>query len=262
MAIPSLDRQLLSALSIPLPPFAEQTRIAQLLDEAFEAIAIATANAEKNLQNARDLIESHLRDSLTKSSEGWTQAKLGSIGQIQMCKRVLKNQTNTVSGVPFYKIGTFGKVADAFIPAELFEKFRRKYAYPMLGEVLISAAGTIGKRVVFDGAPSYFQDSNIVWLKNDESIILNSYLYYYYAICDFNPTKGTTINRLYNDDLRNLVISFPKSLATQRKLISRIEVLQSESGRLLGLYSLKLDQLLRLRQALLQQNFSERIRSA
>ena len=90
----------------------------------------------------------------------------------------MKNQTNSESGIPFYKIGTFGKVADAYISNEVYEEYKKLYSYPKKGDILMSASGTIGRTVVFNGEPSYFQDSNIVWVDNDETKVLNSYLNY------------------------------------------------------------------------------------
>jgi type I restriction enzyme S subunit len=85
--------------------------------------------------------------------EDWKVNTLGEIGDVRMCKRVLKQQTRSNGDVPFYKIGTFGGVADAYINHSLFEEFKRKYSYPKKGDVLISAAGTIGSSVIFDGSP-------------------------------------------------------------------------------------------------------------
>ncbi|HEL0817616.1 TPA: restriction endonuclease subunit S, partial [Streptococcus equi subsp. zooepidemicus] len=93
---------------------------------------------------------------------------LGEIGEIQMCKRILKNQTSSKGDIPFYKIGTFGKIADSFISRELFDEYKKKYSYPKKGEILISASGTIGRTVIFDGENAYFQDSNIVWVSHNE----------------------------------------------------------------------------------------------
>ena len=145
--------------------------------------------------------------------------KLGEIGEICMCKRILKEETNTIGGIPFYKIGTFGNTADAFISRSKFEEYKEKYSYPQKGEVLISAAGTIGRTVVFDGEDSYFQDCNIVWIKNDETKVLNQYLLYCYQNIHWQKSKGSTILRLYNDDIRNTEISVP-SLDHQRKIVS------------------------------------------
>ena len=131
---------------------------------------------------------------------------MGDVGSICMCKRILKSQTNTVSGVPFYKIGTFGKEADAYISKETYDEYRSRYNFPKKGDVLISAAGTIGRTVVYDGKPAYFQDSNIVWIDNDESIVLNSYLRYCYELKPWKASEGGTIPRLYNDNIAKAVI--------------------------------------------------------
>ena len=134
---------------------------------------------------------------------------LGDLGKVSMCKRVLKHQTSSKGDVPFYKIGTFGKEPDAYITRELFEEYKTKYSYPQAGEVLISASGTIGRTVIFDGQDSYFQDSNIVWIENNESEILNKYLYYFYQIVNWNVAEGGTIKRLYNDNLRKIKVPIP-----------------------------------------------------
>jgi type I restriction enzyme S subunit len=241
---------------------AEQQRIVRLLDEAFKGIGIAQANAETNLQNARALFESHLRASVMRKENGWAEVELGSIGQVEMCKRILKQQTNSISGIPFYKIGTFGKTADAFIPLELFKDYRARYSYPKKGDILLSAAGTIGRRVAFNGEPAYFQDSNIVWVANSERVILNSYLYYFYGACDFNPSKGTTINRLYNDDLRRLVVYFPPSLDAQSRVVDQLNELGSATEYLTRLYSRKLVQLKALKQSLLERAFAGELEAA
>lgn len=144
--------------------------------------------------------------------------KLGDVGEIQMCKRILKNQTKDKGDIPFYKIGTFGKTADAFISRELFEEYKEKYSYPKTGEVLISASGTIGRTVIFGGEDAYFQDSNIVWISHDGSKVLNKYLYYFYQIVKWPQSKGGTITRLYNYNLINLQIPIP-SLELQAEIV-------------------------------------------
>ncbi|MGC9208204.1 restriction endonuclease subunit S, partial [Acidithiobacillus sp.] len=170
------------------------------------------------------------RDQLLSFENGEVEWKtLGEIGEVRMCKRILKSQTSSEGEVPFYKIGTFGKVPDAYIPRRLFEEYKSKYSYPKIGEVLISASGTIGRTVVFDGEDSYFQDSNIVWIENDESVILNKFLFYFYKIANWDTSEGGTIQRLYNDNLRKLLIPIPypndpvKSLAEQARIVAILD---------------------------------------
>lgn len=132
----------------------------------------------------------------------WEVKRLGEIGEPLMCRRVLKSQTSSNGEIPFYKIGTFGKKPDAYMSRALFDELRRAYSYPRKGDVLISAAGTIGRVVVFDGKDAYFQDSNIVWVDNDESVALNEYLLWCYRIAKWTTEDGGTVSRLYNANLK------------------------------------------------------------
>lgn len=158
---------------------------------------------------------------LGKIPEDWDVCNLGSIGVPLMCKRIMKWQTNETAGVPFYKIGTFGKQADAFIAPDIWRYMITHFNYPRKGDILISAAGTIGRTVVFDGQPSYFQDSNIVWINNDEEKVLNPYLEYAYTKVAWS-TDASTISRLYNSNLKSALILFPHDKAEQQRIASAL----------------------------------------
>jgi type I restriction enzyme S subunit len=256
LTVPKLNQGSLREFPVPVPPLAEQQRIVGLLDEAFEGLATAKANAEKNLQNARALFESHLQSVFTQKGEGWVETTLGEIGKVSMCRRIFKEETITTAGIPFFKIGTFGKEPDAFIPSQIYNEYRAEYPFPKKGDVLISASGTIGRRVRYDGEPAYFQDSNIVWIDNDEKKAVNDYLYHFYGACAWNSTKGATISRLYNDNLRRIVIAFPESLQEQRRIVAQLDELSEETQRLARLYERKLAALEELKKSLLHQAFA------
>jgi type I restriction enzyme S subunit len=179
----------------------------------------------------------------------WEVMALGKIGDVRMCKRVLKQQTREHGDVPFYKIGTFGDVADAFISYALFDEFRRKYSFPKKGDVLISAAGTIGRTVVYDGAPAYFQDSNIVWIENDESKITNAYLWHRYQVTKWAVSHGGTVARLYNDNLRTKIHVTVPSLSEQCAIATALSDVEALLGGLARLIAKKRD----LKQAAMQQ---------
>ncbi|WRB83929.1 restriction endonuclease subunit S [Helicobacter pylori] len=138
----------------------------------------------------------------------WQRVRLGDVGKPCMCKRVMKHQTTRYGEIPFYKIGTFGNTADAFISKKLFLEYKTKYSFPKKGDILISASGTIGRAVIYDGKPAYFQDSNIVWIDNDEILVKNDFLFYAYSNVKWN-TEHTTILRLYNDNFKNTLIPLP-----------------------------------------------------
>ena len=210
---------------IPLPPIEIQSEIVHTLDNYTENVVKLQNQLTAEL-TARQKQYTFYRNKLLTFS-GNEKAKivkisLGDIGPICMCKRILKSQTNTVEGVPFYKIGTFGKKADAYISKETFDEYRSKYSFPKKGDVLISAAGTIGRTVVYDGKPAYFQDSNIVWIDNNESVVLNSYLRYCYELKPWKVSSGGTIQRLYNDNIAKAVIAVPP-IEEQKRIVSILD---------------------------------------
>ena len=154
--------------------------------------------------------------------EDWEMKRLGEIGEVLMCKRIMKYQTDSCGDIPFFKIGTFGGKPDAYISKEVFNEYKTKYSYPKVGDVLISAAGTIGRSVIFDGTPSYYQDSNIVWIDNDNKQVLNKYLYYYYSTINWITDTGT-IPRLYNGALKAIQIPTPP-IEQQTRIVSILEL--------------------------------------
>lgn len=124
-----------------------------------------------------------------------------------MCKRIYKEQTSEQGDVPFFKIGTFGANPDAFISNELFEDFKCIYPYPTPGTLLISAAGSIGRVVEYQGEKAYFQDSNIVWLEHDHRLN-DAFLKPLYSRIEWG-LEGSTIKRLYNKDLLSAEVTVP-----------------------------------------------------
>ncbi|EOV7014699.1 restriction endonuclease subunit S, partial [Escherichia coli] len=209
----------------PEKSLAIQSEIVRILDKFTELTAELTAEL-----TMRKKQYNYYRDQLLSFKEGEVEWKaLGEIGEVRMCKRILKSQTSSEGEIPFYKIGTFGKEPDSYISRKLFNEFKEKYSYPKVGEVLISASGTIGRTVIFDGRESYFQDSNIVWIENNEKIVLNKYLFYFYKIAKWGISEGGTIKRLYNDNLRKLMIPVPfpdspeRSLVEQQKIVKLLD---------------------------------------
>lgn len=184
----------------------------------------------------------------------WEEFKLGDIGPVSMCKRIFKDETESVGDIPFYKIGTFGKEADAFITRTKFEEFKRNHSFPQVGDILISAAGTIGRTVIYNGEDAYFQDSNIVWIANDQSKVANSFL----AICYENikwTTENTTIARLYNANLKSKNIAVP-SLPEQKKIAAFLGVVDDKITALRA----RRDALTRYKRGLMQAIFSQDLR--
>ncbi len=179
----------------------------------------------------------------------WEQCKLGDLGSVAMNKRIFKEQTSESGDIPFYKIGTFGATADAFISRELFETYKKKYPYPKIGDLLISASGSIGRVVEYKGNDEYFQDSNIVWLKHDDRIN-NLFLKQFYSIVKWHGLEGSTIKRLYNKNILETTIHLPV-FDEQEK----IGTLFKQLDDIITLHQRKLEQLKELKKAYLQLMF-------
>lgn len=185
-------------------------------------------------------------------TDDWEQRKLGDFGNVAMNKRIFKNQTSDSGEIPFYKIGTFGKKANSFISKKLFEQYKAKYPYPKIGDILISASGSIGRTVVYKGEDAYFQDSNIVWLNHDKQLT-NSFLKQFYLIVKWKGLEGSTIKRLYNKDILSTVINVP-SVQEQSKIGDIFSMLDN----LITLQQRKLEELNLLNQGMLQQMFANK----
>lgn len=185
-------------------------------------------------------------------TDDWKQRKLGDVGSVSMCRRIFKEQTSESGDIPFYKIGTFGGEADAFISRELFEEYKAKYPYPKKGDILISASGSIGRTVEFTGENEYFQDSNIVWLNHDERLD-NSFLKCFYSVVKWAGIEGSTIKRLYNDNILNTTITLP-SVAEQKKIGEYFSIID----HLITLSQRKIDKLKNLKKSMLEKMFPKK----
>ena len=170
--------------------------------------------------------------------EDWECVKIKDVATISMCKRIFANQTSTIGDVPFYKIGTFGKEADAYISRKLYVEYRNKYSFPQKGDILISAAGTLGRTVVYDGEKAYFQDSNIVWLDINKTRLCNEYLNQYYKVIKWASSEGSTIARLYNGIIYATYISLPPLPEQQRiaEALSDVDGMISSLEKLIAKY--------------------------
>lgn len=218
MGNPKLMSNQIAPIEIPIPPLEVQEEIVRILDNFINLAAELQARQEQYEYYRNKLLTFN---ELKGVGQSVTWMKMSEIGEICMCKRITKDQTNNIDGVPFYKIGTFGKVADAYISRDLYEDYKSRFSFPRKGEILISASGTIGRTVVYDGRDAYFQDSNIVWVHNDETKVLNKYLYHYYQVIEWE-VEGGTIKRLYNNNLAKTKIVVPP-ISEQEHIVSILD---------------------------------------
>ena len=182
-------------------------------------------------------------------TDTWEQRKFKDYGSVAMCKRIFKYETSDSGDIPFYKIGTFGNKADAFITNEKYEYYKSKFSFPNKGDILLSASGTIGRIVEYSGEKAYFQDSNIVWLNHNDNI-KNSFLKVLYPIVKWDGIEGSTIKRLYNSNFLSTEIHVPKV-----KEQEKIGVLFEKIDNLITLHQHKLEKLKNMKKSLLNKMF-------
>ena len=222
-----------SKMEFKVPCLDEQKKIGEYFEKLDNLITLHQRKYDKLTNVKKSMLEKMFPQNGSNApeirfkgfTEAWEQRKLGEIGSVSMCRRIFKEQTSENGEIPFYKIGTFGGEADAFISRELFEEYKAKYQYPKKGDILISASGSIGRTVVFTGKNEYFQDSNIVWLNHDKHLD-NSFLKCFYSIVKWAGIEGSTIKRLYNDNILNTAITLP-SVEEQQKIGAYFENLDN-----------------------------------
>lgn len=257
-------------LEAPFPQNEEQHAIATALSDMDALIEAKTALLEKK----RAIKQGAMQELLTGKRrlpgfpvtpmkhteigvlpEDWEVKTLGEIGVVKMCKRIFKHETSAEGDVPFFKIGTFGQQPDAYISREKFNAYRSLYPYPQKGTPLISAAGTIGRVVAYDGQDAYYQDSNIVWLEHEEKDILNAFLRYYYSVINWVTETGSAITRLYNNNILSSQVALP-TLREQSAIASTLADMDLEVAAL----EQELKKLVTLKQGMIQELLTGRIR--
>ena len=246
-----------SELETSVPNYKEQEKVGAFFSNLDTLITLHQRKYDKLVNVKKSMLEkmfpkngSDVPEIRFKGfTDAWEQRKFGDLGSVAMCKRIFKEQTTATGEIPFYKIGTFGGEPDAFISRELFEEYKAKFSYPEVGDMLISASGTIGRTVEYTGKDEYFQDSNIVWFKHDDRID-NSFLRCLYSIVEWLGIEGSTIKRLYNDNFLKTEFMLP-CVAEQSKVGSFF----SRLDNLITLHQRKLEKLKNIKKSMLEKMF-------
>lgn len=250
-----INEKSLANIELSYPDTEEQQKIADFLSTVDEVIAQSEAEVQNLEQQKKAAMQKIFSQEVRFQREDgtdypeWENTSLGKIGDVAMCKRILKEQTSENGDVPFFKISTFGGTPDAYISYQLFNDFRQTYRFPQKGAILISAAGTIGKTVRYNGEDAYYQDSNIVWLEHDDSVV-DDFLYQFYQQVSWEGLEGSTIKRLYNKNLLETPISLP-CLEEQQKIADFL----SAYDEAIRYAKQELDKWKELKKGLLQQMF-------
>jgi type I restriction enzyme, S subunit len=263
----NLNISLVSGVKIPIPPLLEQQRLVAILDQAFAAIATAKANAEKNLENARAIFESHLQSVFTKSGEGWVEKNLGDICQFENGDRG-KNYPNrneyVVSGIPWINTGhiqpngTLSKNEMNYITRQKFNSLRSGKI--QAGDLVYCLRGaTLGKTAIVDPLTEGAVASSLVIIR--PSHMLNSRFLYYFLTSSVGRSQiklydnGAAQPNLGAKSVAKYAISLPK-VEEQESIVKGLDAIAKETQHLEAIYRQKLAALDELKKSLLHQAFS------
>ena len=253
-------------IEIPVPPLAEQQRIVGLLDEAFEGLATAKANAAKNLQNARALFESHLQSVFTQRGPGWVEKPLGEISDFKNGLNYNKSsggQTLPVVGVADFQDNYFvplSELQSATIDGDLADNYaiqpndiltvRSNGSKHLVGRCML--VGDVDEVVSYSGF--------IIRIRFDAKIIFPQYLLHFMK-CQVTRDiltaggGGANITNINQEKLSTLLVPLPP-YRFQIKLAAALDHLREETQRLARLYERKVAALEALKKTLLHQAFS------
>lgn len=245
--MPRADMNDVLMFDFPLPPLPEQQRIVNILDDAFDGIAIAKTNAEKNLQNARALFESHLQSVFTQRGEGWVETTIDKISTNLDSKRVPITKNVRSSGeYPYYGAsGIVDYVADYIFDGD---------------NLLVSEDGA---NLLARSTPIAFSVSGKYWVNNHAHILHFENMatqrfaeFYLESIKLDDYITGAAQPKLNQKALNSIPIPIPKTIEVQAKIVESIESIQEATQRLEAIYQQKLAALDALKKSLLDQAFS------
>jgi type I restriction enzyme S subunit len=247
---------------IPVPPLAEQQRIVGILDIAFERIATAKANSEKNFKNARDIFESHLQSVFTHRGRGWKQKTLEEISTMfgrGKSKHRPRNASHLYGGkYPFVQTG------DIRNANHIITEYSQTYSEAGLaqsklwpkGTICITIAANIAETAIL-GFDACFPDSVIGVVANpsEADVDFIEYLLQSFKVRIQAMGKGSAQANINMGTFENERFPFPP-VSEQKRIVATLDELDEETQRLGSVYERKLAALETLKKSLLHQAFS------
>lgn len=252
-------------LWMPLP---EQQRIVSILDEAFAAIGKAKANAEENLKNAKELFESYLQGVFENKGDNWDEKTLK-----EVCAKITDGTHQTPKyfddGIIFLssKNVTSGKIDwenIKYIDEKQHIEMHKRVA-PRIGDILLAKNGTTGVAAMVDRDVVFDIYVSLAHIRVLDEIIPDFMLYFInspIAKKQFNKRlKGSGVPNLHLEEIREVIIPFPKSKETQQTIVRQLDALRAETQKLEAVYQKKIDDLEELKKSILQKAFAGELKT-
>lgn len=269
IGVPNLHLEEIREVEIAFPEsLAEQRRIVGILDEAFEGLATAKANAEQNLQNARALFESHLQAVFTQRGEGWVEKPLSELCDIKhgfaFKSEFFATEGDYVLLTPgnFYEIGGYrdrgekqkyyaGEIPPDFVLSE----------NDLLVAMTEQAAGLLGSPVLVPESNKFLHNQRLGLVTKKPGIPWTNEFFFHVFNTQavrkeiHDSATGVKVRHTSPTKIGDVVVSFPTELSRQRKIVATLKDLREETQRLESLYQRKLAKLDELKKSLLHRAF-------
>lgn len=236
----NLDVKSFKKLTIAIPPQSTQLAIVSELDKINELIRLKKEQL-KDFDNLAQSLFYEMFGDPVENEKGWDVKKLDNVCNITSSKRIFADEyTNT--GIPFYRSKEVIERSkglpisvELFISEERYNEIKEKFGVPKIGDILITAVGTIGKIWAIDTDNKfYFKDGNLVWLKDIDNQLANSCFFrrlLEYLIEEYKKTNanGAAYNALTIAKLKLMSCPLPP-LPLQRLFAQRIEQIEREKS--------------------------------
>jgi type I restriction enzyme S subunit len=264
---PHLYQRDITEFPIVLPPLPEQQRIVGILDEAFEGIATAKTNAEKNLQNARALFESYLEEVLTRAGEGSASKPLG-----ELCETITKGSSPKWQGIAYVdepgilfvtseNVGEYEIQMDS--PKYVEQEFNIKDRKSILrrGDVLTNIVGaSIGRTAIFNLDDVANINQAVCLIRCKSSMLDNRFLTY---LLNSTVFRSVLHDNEVNTARANLSLGFFSRLpipippiSKQNQIVAKLDAARRETRRLESIYQQKTIALNTLKKSMLNEAFA------
>ena len=268
----TLNKAKLKVMPVSFPPLAEQQRIVGLLDEAFEGLAAANANAEQNLRNARALFESHLQSVFVQRDHGWVAKPFSELCDIKHGHAFegafFNNEGEYVLLTPgnFYERGGYRDRGEKqkFYTGEI----PRDYVLNK-GDLLVAmteqAAGLLGSPILVPESNKFLHNQRLGLVTQKPGAAWTNEFFFH----AFNTqvvrkmihasASGVKVRHTSPKKIGDVVVAFPTSLHEQKRIVFSLASLEEETQRLARLYERKLAALEALKKSLLHQAFTREL---
>ena len=250
---------------LSVPSLSEQHRIVRILDGVFEKIVKVKENTEKNLQNSRALFEAYLQSVFANPGKDWEEKRLG---EILEKTETINPRNNPDKGFIYIDVSSVNK-ENLTIENTTLIKGRnapsRARKLIRIDDVIFATVRPTLRRIAI--IPKEFDQqvcSTGYFVLRAKGNLINKLLFYFIQTKSFNEKmeklqKGASYPAVTDGDVKNQIISFPKSITEQKTVVKKLDSLSEQTKKLQEIYKQKLTDLEKLKKSILNEAFSDRL---